>query len=204
MADGIKLIIVGDGVVGKTCLMISYISNEFPSQYIPTIFENKTVEKTVTLRGGKESEISLDLWDTAGQDQYDRLRILAYPNTNIILLCFSTVDIDSLTNIETKWYPEINHHIPSALIMLVGTKCDLKNDPDNLAKLKEQGKEPVPIEKINAMKDKINAVGFIECSALKQENVDLVFNTAIQEFLEPSKGGNSSSGGGGDGCCILL
>jgi len=199
-AGGIKLVVVGDGVVGKTCLLVTYTANEFPKQYIPTIFENITQNKTVNVNGS-EMEISLDLWDTAGQDQYDRLRILAYPDTDIILLCFSAVDLDSLSNIESKWYPEIHHHIPSAHILLVGTKSDLKNDTEYLQK---HGKTAVPEDKIEAMKQNIGATGYIECSALKGENVDLVFETAITKFLVGDQGGRKQSTSNGGGCCTLL
>jgi len=62
MATGIKLVVVGDGAVGKTCLLISYANNSFPDDYVPTVFDNYVV----TLTAG-EQQIELGLWDTAGQ-----------------------------------------------------------------------------------------------------------------------------------------
>ena len=206
MDDGIKIVTVGDGAVGKTALMIRYRQDKWQDAYLPTIFENFTENKTMNING-KECEISLDLWDTAGQDQYDRLRILAYPNTKIVLLCFSCVNLDSLLNIETKWFPEIEHHIPSALLLLVGTKSDLKLKTDLL---KEQGKEAVSMEKINELKKKINAVGYVECSAMDNININLVFETAIKKFLgvdiddnDKKKGNNNgNNNNGGNGGCV--
>eukprot|EP00483_Globobulimina_turgida_P002315 UN02317 len=95
---GIKIVAVGDGAIGKTSLLISYQSNEFPETHVPTIFENVTIEKTIEMRG-EELPISLDLWDTAGQEQFDRLRILAYRNTDVFLLCFSIVSKSSFQNV---------------------------------------------------------------------------------------------------------
>eukprot|EP01084_Bolivina_argentea_P049524 91068_1 len=131
--DGVKIVVVGDGAIGKTCLLISYRSNEFPTQHVPTIFENVTIDKTIEMNG-QQLPISLDLWDTAGQEQFDRLRILAYKNTDVFLVCFSVVDIVSFQNLESKWIPEIKFHAPNALIMLVGLKCDLKSDEKALNK----------------------------------------------------------------------
>ena len=56
--------------------------------------------------------ISLGLWDTAGQDDYDRLRPLSYPDTDVFLICFSLVNPNSFSNVADKWSPEINHHAP--------------------------------------------------------------------------------------------
>lgn len=51
--------------------------------------------------------MELALWDTAGQEDYDRLRPLSYPDTNVILMCFSVDSPDSLENIPEKWTPEV-------------------------------------------------------------------------------------------------
>ena len=82
----IKCVVVGDGAVGKTCLLMSYTSNSFPGMYVPTIFDNYDVKVTL---GGQT--ISLGLWDTAGQAEYDRLRPLSYPQTDVFIICFSLV-----------------------------------------------------------------------------------------------------------------
>eukprot|EP01083_Nonionella_stella_P223913 797487_1 len=122
----IKLVVVGDGAIGKTCLLIRYEKREFPTDYVPTVFENVTLAQELVFDDNISEWISLDLWDTAGQEEFDRLRHLAYRETDIYLMCFSVVDVSSFLNIQTKWLPEVQYHSPDALIFLVGLKCDLR------------------------------------------------------------------------------
>src|SRR6266498_4775287 len=118
-----KLVIVGDGACGKTCLLIVFSKGTFPDFYVPTVFENYV---TIIEIDGKSVELAL--WDTAGQEDYDRLRPLSYPDAHVILICFSVDSIDSLENVETKWYPEVKSFCPNLPIILVGNKTDLRNN----------------------------------------------------------------------------
>lgn len=70
--------------------------------------------------------ILLHLWDTAGQEDYDRLRPLSYPGADVVLLCFSTINQASYDAIREKWAPEVHHYIPNIPYILVGTKIDLR------------------------------------------------------------------------------
>jgi len=196
----IKMVAVGDGAIGKTCLLISYAKNEFPKTYIPTVFDNMTIEK-LTKINNEDQKVSIDLWDTAGQEEFDRIRPLSYRDTHVFLVCFSVVSPASFENLDNKWIPEIEHHEKNALKLLVGLKCDLRDDERELKKLKELDKSPVTKQQVEEYVKKSNSIGYVECSALKQIRVQEVFDTAIRAFLQPSDRPPETKG---SSCCTIL
>ncbi|XP_055371651.1 ras-like GTP-binding protein Rho1 isoform X1 [Condylostylus longicornis] len=177
-----KLVIVGDGACGKTCLLIVFSKDQFPEVYVPTVFENYVADIEVD---GKQVELAL--WDTAGQEDYDRLRPLSYPDTDVILMCFSVDSPDSLENIPEKWTPEVKHFCPNVPIILVGNKRDLRNDPNTIRELAKMKQEPVKPQEGRAMAEKINAFAYLECSAKSKEGVREVFETATRAALQVKK-----------------
>ncbi|XP_013789167.1 ras-like GTP-binding protein Rho1 [Limulus polyphemus] len=174
-----KLVIVGDGACGKTCLLIVFSKDQFPEVYVPTVFENYVADIEVD---GKQVELAL--WDTAGQEDYDRLRPLSYPDTDVILMCFSIDSPDSLENIPEKWTPEVRHFCPNVPIILVGNKKDLRNDPHTIKELAKMKQKPVASEEGRGMAEKINAYGYLECSAKTKDGVREVFETATRAALQ--------------------
>jgi len=176
-ATRVKLVVVGDGAVGKTSLLISYATNNFPTDYVPTVFENYTAKKK---RG--EEHILLHLWDTAGQEEYDRLRPLSYPGADVVLLCFSTVSQASYDAIRDRWAPEVNHYLPEVPHILIGTKIDLREakhpDPNS-------GKfEPVTPEAGQTMAKQIKSKKYLEVSSKTREGLEDAFGQAISLVLE--------------------
>eukprot|EP01084_Bolivina_argentea_P054864 100593_1 len=170
--DNLKLVLVGDGAVGKTCAIISYATNAFPSDYIPTIMDNYT--SNVMLDG---RPYQLSLCDTAGQEDYDRLRPLSYPNTDVFLICFAINNISSFENVTSKWVPEITYHCPEATYILVGLKSDLRND-DTIQK-----DSFVDKEEAEALRKEIGAYKYIETSALTTINLKSLFDDTIRCYL---------------------
>ncbi|CAF0940881.1 unnamed protein product [Brachionus calyciflorus] len=167
-----KLVIVGDGACGKTCLLYAFCKDEFLDDYEITVFETYVTD--IEIDGIK---IELVLWDTAGQEEYERLRPLSYPDSNVILVCYSIDNHDSLENIADKWSPEIKYYCPKIPIILVGNKKDLRNEM----------KRTVSTEEGARMADRIGAHYFFECSSKTREGVRSVFEAAARASLIYSK-----------------
>jgi len=190
--QSIKCVVVGDGAVGKTCLLISYTTNAFPGEYIPTVFDNYSANVMVD---GKP--VNLGLWDTAGQEDYDRLRPLSYPQTDVFLICYSIISPSSFDNVKSKCYPEIQHHAPGVPIILVGTKADLRNDQGTMNMLSGKGLHMVTLDEAAQRARDIGAVKSLICSALTQEGLKTVFDEAIRAAM------NKSAPKKKQGCTIL-
>ncbi|KAJ1332201.1 hypothetical protein BSLG_009017 [Batrachochytrium salamandrivorans] len=181
-----KVVVLGDGSVGKTSLLASFKTGQFPEDYVPTVFENVVlpieldgVIDTDTLvcgNGGSGSAV----WDTAGQDDYARLRPLAYPDTDAFIMCFGIDSPDSFKNIQAKWLPEINHYSPHTPILLIGLKSDLRDDPGYCGGNHEAEEA-----------EKLVNMGLVshyrECSALKIRGVKDVIGAAARLAMTPRR-----------------
>ncbi|SCU95639.1 LAMI_0F03136g1_1 [Lachancea mirantina] len=182
-----KLVIVGDGACGKTCLLIVFAKGKFPQVYVPTVFDNYVADVEVDGR-----RVELALWDTAGQEDYDRLRPLSYPDSNVVLICFSIDLPDSLENVMEKWISEVLHFCQGVPIILVGCKVDLRNDPQVIENLRANGQEPLSQAAAQEVADQIGAVEYIECSAKTGYGVREVFEAATRASLMGKQGKTKS------------
>lgn len=176
--QAIKCVVVGDGAVGKTCLLITFTRDAFPMDYIPTIFDNYSCNILVD-----NKPINLGLWDTAGQEDYDRLRPLSYPGADVFIVCFSLVSPASFESVTTRWYPEVNHHCPNTPIILVGTKQDLVSDADTIELLKKLKLAPITFPQGLRIQAKIGATAYLECSAMTRKGLEDVFFSAVRAVL---------------------
>jgi Ras-related C3 botulinum toxin substrate 1 len=176
--QNLKFVTVGDGAVGKTCILISYTTNKFPEDHVPTIFDNYSCNVMVDSK-----VVHLSLWDTAGQEDYDRLRPLSYPQTDAFLVCFSLTSASSFANVKSKWHPEVAHYEPTAPIILVGTKLDAREDESVVAELKSKGKDVITNAEGQKLAKEIGAAAYVECSSLTQDNLSNVFAEAIKASL---------------------
>ena len=183
----LKIHFAGDAGVGKTCLEMRYTSNQFTEEYVPSVFENvyHTAEHNnvavMAPRGGIEV-VSISLWDSPLQDDYNRLRPLSYPGTNVFLLCKPVNNEGTGVCAVTEfWAPELAYHVPRVPIILVGTKSDLRLSVE---------KEITDSDKISTFDDgvelarKIGAVEYMECSAKTGGGVREVFKRAVEVGYE--------------------
>lgn len=124
-------------------------------------------------------------WDTAGQEDYDKLRPLSYPGTHVFILCYSVINQSSYDNVTAKWYPEIKKNCPDTPIILCGTKIDLKNDPGFMKSLEQKGQKALTFSQGEELAKKISAIKYCECSAKTREGLKEVFDEAILSVLYP-------------------
>ncbi|KAF2904313.1 hypothetical protein ILUMI_01862 [Ignelater luminosus] len=169
MIESFQITAVGDGFVGKTCMLLRYTTDLIPNGYEPTVFENYVGK--IEIEG---KEYNIQLWDTAGQEDYDRLRPLSYKMTDCFLICYSIDSQNSYENVADKWAPEVKHFKPRSPIILVGTKTDLRNDPETYCLREEDGIK---------LKDSIRAKKYIECSSVTRQGIDDVFQEAVKAVL---------------------
>ncbi len=174
-----KLVIVGDAGCGKTCLLIAFTEEEIPSVHNTTIFDNY-VMKIET----KGKLVQLHLWDTAGLEYYDRLRPLAYPDTDVVLVCFAVDSHASLNNIPERWIPEVKKFPPGVPVIFVACKIDLRSDPHTIKLLRREGERPVTAAEGWAMAEQAGALCYLECSAKTGEGVKKVAKNAARAALK--------------------
>ncbi|SCV05486.1 LANO_0H08548g1_1 [Lachancea nothofagi CBS 11611] len=179
-----KLVIIGDGACGKTSLLYVFTLGKFPQEYHPTVFENYVTDCRVD-----GIKVTLALWDTAGQEEYERLRPFSYSKANIILIGFAIDDPDSLLNARTKWTEEALRYCPDSPIILVGLKSDLRKTTSTRRFVRREEAEKVALA--------IGAKRYMECSALDGSGVDDVFEVATRTSLLVNRQPGRS-------CCVVV
>lgn len=165
--ETIKCVLVGDPSVGKSWLITTYITSKNPEGYIPTLFNN--FNKTV---GVGDKRYNVTLWDTAGDEEYDNLRMLSFQETDVFLICYAVNNVLSFHN-SRKWIEQLAvYNVP---MILCGMKCDVVDGSivdDALPKTLAQ---------------EYGLYGCIECSALEFINVRKVFTMAVEAALKPRR-----------------
>ena len=160
----VKTVFVGDGTVGKTCMIWRFVSKEFPTDWVPSVFNHQKVEIPLN-----DCVALLSIWDTGGGgEDYPRVRPLSYRSANVFALSFSVSNRASFEHVETYWLPELQQHCPDVPIVLIGTKIDLRDDTkqDENFISKHEGME---------MMTRIGAVEYHETSSLTTHGVEDVF-----------------------------
>jgi len=159
----------------------------------PTVFENYVHDLYVD-----DQLVELSLWDTAGQEEFDRLRSLSYAETHVIMICFSVDNPVSLENVESKWLDEILEYCPGVKLVLVALKCDLREDSTVRERLQRYNTHPVQYEEGLAVARRIRASRYLECSSKHNRGVAEVFYEAARVSLS-----TRPKGPGDGGCCTM-
>lgn len=180
---------------------MSFSDDKFTMEYIPTVFDN--FDTNMDFNG---KSVLLSLWDTAGQAEYDRLRPLSYPDTDIFLLVFSLTSEDTLVNVIDKWYPEVKQYCPGVPYILVGTKLDLRAD-----ELKKEHNRAVTTERLITVARQISASAHCECSAKTRQGIKEVFHKALDVCINKvnadpgaTRATNANAPSGKSSCCVVL
>jgi cell division control protein 42 len=126
-----------------------------------------------------------------GQEEYDRLRPLSYPQTSVFMVCFNVASPASFENVKEKWFPELHHHCPDVPRLIVGTQIDLREDPHTIDKLEQQQqRRPVSTEEGERLAHELGAIKYVECSALVMKGVKNVFDEVRLPFADACGGAN--------------
>ncbi|CAK62897.1 unnamed protein product (macronuclear) [Paramecium tetraurelia] len=159
--QSIKIVVVGDSSVGKTSILLTYTQDKFPIDYVPTVFENYSNVISVD-----NTQVQLTLWDTAGQESYERLRLLSYQSANAFLIVFSVDNMDSFNNVWSKWKPELEmagkKDLPK---LIVGNKSDKLKDPDKFQMFWERCEQ--------------EGLKYRQCSAFLNNNIKNIFEELV-------------------------
>lgn len=192
----------------------------FPQVYEPTVFENYVHD--IFIDG---QSVQLSLWDTAGQEEFDRLRSLSYSDTHCIMLCFSIDSPDSLENVQTRWAGEIADHCDGVKLVLVALKCDLRSNEDAEDNTTTPGhdeesynpyggggqnpynnsssKRLISYDEGLAVAKKVGALRYLECSAKKNRGVNEAFSEAARCALNAKPMGANDNEPEKKGCVIM-
>lgn len=174
----IKCVLVGDAGVGKTNLAARLSSRKFKDEYIPTIFDNYAA--TVIL---DDKPFHFSLFDTAGKEDYDRLRVISYMNCDVFLVCFSVINRESLESVESHWVPEIKHFLPKTPFILVATQTDMRNTQSTDGS--DVNSTPaVSFKEAAEVANKCGAASFVECSSFLDEGISDVIRETIETVIK--------------------
>ncbi|KAF7344548.1 Cell division control protein 42 [Mycena sanguinolenta] len=174
-----KILILGDNNVGKTSIIIAYKTAKFPA-HAPHVMETCFVTTLM-----QEKHYPLKVFDTGvggGDFNYDRFRPLAYPRTDVFLVCFKVTSPISLDRVRDEWVPEIRHYCSGVPFLLVAAQIDLRDDSEAVTKLTSQTQRLISTEEGKRLAHELRAAKYVECSTLTQEGLNNIFEE-VRGFL---------------------
>jgi len=184
--QSIKVVVVGDGAVGKSTFLMS-LTLGMPinsTDYVPTTFDNFHCVYPFESRS-----ISLGLWDTAGQSDFEKLRPISYKEADVFLLFFSVVNPTSAENIKDKWINEVKTHCPTVPYFLIGTQTDQRDNQKILDELSERKQRPLKEKDGKKLAKEIEAVRYMECSSKTMAGYRDIFDEVLRYVINEHKQG---------------
>ncbi|KAL4189006.1 hypothetical protein AMTRI_Chr08g163340 [Amborella trichopoda] len=164
----IKLLLIGDSGVGKSCLLLRFSDDSFTTSFITTIGIDFKI-RTIELDGRR---IKLQIWDTAGQERFRTITTAYYRGAMGILLVYDVTDESSFNNIR-NWIRNIEQHASDNVNkILVGNKADM-----------DESKRAVPTSRGQALADEFG-IKFFETSAKTNLNVEQVFFSIARDIKQ--------------------
>ena len=162
----LKVILVGDPHTGKTSIINQYINQTFSHEYLMTVGQDSEIKKLTI----DSNELTLHIWDTAGQEQYSALNKLFIKKTNICILVYDITSKTSFNNL-SKWYNDVLsiNKVDDLIFAIAANKSDLYEN------------EQVKVEEGEKYAKSINAI-FIETSAINFNSVEFLFQKAVEEY----------------------
>lgn len=187
----IKVILAGEGAVGKTTLRRKYMGQTTGSRYLPTLGAEISINNFSYESKGKNYFIKIQIWDIAGQKTFEKVRPLYYKGSQGIFLVYDMTNANSFINLE-GWISSIAQYIKLGKIpiILIGNKSDIRS----------QGKEQVSYDQGLELAKKLTEsytdgnwkVPFIETSALRGDNVKKAFEEIAQLTIDINKEGEKN------------
>ncbi|GFO25831.1 rho-related GTP-binding protein rhoe [Plakobranchus ocellatus] len=184
-----KIVVVGSCGCGKTALIHRYVQSKFLQTYTPTGFDTYNSQYSLS----ETYSIQMSIWDTSGDEGYDRVRPLSYKDADLVIICFAIDKMESMQEVLTRWYPEVKEQCPNVPVMLVGCKSDRRQE---IKAIPPDKPRPTCVTYDQGLKTAkhINALVYTETSSkLSQRSVNDVMEVAALSSAG-SKNGHSFSG----------
>ncbi|KAJ3308984.1 GTP-binding protein Rho1 [Blyttiomyces sp. JEL0837] len=169
-----KFVVVGDEKCGKTAFIQTFAGMPFPDTHSTTVSDSYFCPP---IPGAPHVEIV----DTSGSEEFDRLRPYSYDGVNIWLVCFSIGSVQSLTNVIERWVPECRYFSPTIPIILIGCKSDIRDDPHALEEVAKAGDLAVSLEMARQVAKQVDAFKYVECSARTGYHISDMFDENVDD-----------------------
>ncbi|WAR19657.1 CDC42-like protein [Mya arenaria] len=167
--------LVGDGMVGKTSMALAFVNREPPDQeYVATVFDDYA--GSVSVHG---EAYTVSIFDSAGQHDYESVRAFSYRDSEVIVVCYSVLEKDSLLNVKDVWVPEARQLTKrKKAIVLIGCQTDMREEGNT---------DHVTTSVGNDLAKDIGADAFLECSSTSMSSISEVFQTVVKTALKSRK-----------------